>query len=445
MKKLLRQKANFDILEGFLSELLKEDVLIRSILAPHSSKNDDNEKFNIVDILVEDSKGQVIIIELQYNREVDYFHRMLFATSKASTDYMKSGYEYQNIKKAINISCFIKLCIYNIFSVKAYKTLINCRFRLFKTPNMKTSYYSFALIISIFFACSEDHFVTIQDIELPEHEPVLGITAHLDTPINGMFPTFHINVAGSIGIIESEESKYLDNMEVHLFNSNGSSLGLDKIQSNLYYIPLSNNNYHFPLTPFEEYTLKVSHPEYPSIQATQKMPPKPEIQNASFKEKEVPIVFGKENYDLIRFDIRDKANETNYYGFKITYFLGNNNTTNSYSSEVFYETLSPLFEQGYRFPLLLSDEHFNGDIQTVNLIVSPDYSRDEYNNVEETLIHVELEVFNLTEDYFRYETSLQRRYQNEGNPFAEPNPIHSNIEGGFGIFTLFNGVKQRIK
>ncbi|WYD79654.1 MAG: hypothetical protein V8K32_10085 [Candidatus Electrothrix gigas] len=32
MKKLLRSKANFDILEGFLSELLKEDIHILEIL-----------------------------------------------------------------------------------------------------------------------------------------------------------------------------------------------------------------------------------------------------------------------------------------------------------------------------------------------------------------------------------------------------------------------------
>lgn len=32
MKRLLRNKANFDILEGFLSELLKEDIKIKQIL-----------------------------------------------------------------------------------------------------------------------------------------------------------------------------------------------------------------------------------------------------------------------------------------------------------------------------------------------------------------------------------------------------------------------------
>jgi hypothetical protein len=32
MKKLLRSKANFEILEGFLSELLKEDIHILEVL-----------------------------------------------------------------------------------------------------------------------------------------------------------------------------------------------------------------------------------------------------------------------------------------------------------------------------------------------------------------------------------------------------------------------------
>ena len=37
LKKLLRSKANFDILEGFLSELLKEDIIIIKILESESN------------------------------------------------------------------------------------------------------------------------------------------------------------------------------------------------------------------------------------------------------------------------------------------------------------------------------------------------------------------------------------------------------------------------
>jgi hypothetical protein len=46
----LRSKANFGILEGFLSELLKEDVTILDVLESESNKDYKNDKFNRVDL-----------------------------------------------------------------------------------------------------------------------------------------------------------------------------------------------------------------------------------------------------------------------------------------------------------------------------------------------------------------------------------------------------------
>jgi hypothetical protein len=57
MKKMLRHKANFDILEGFLSVLLDRDIKINSVLESASNKNDIEEKFNIVDLLAQDETG----------------------------------------------------------------------------------------------------------------------------------------------------------------------------------------------------------------------------------------------------------------------------------------------------------------------------------------------------------------------------------------------------
>ena len=104
LKKLLRQKANFGILEGFLSVLLKEDIKIKSITDPEANKGEEILKINRVDILVEDEQHRLMAVELQYNREVDYFYRMLFATSKASIDHIKKGYDYSVIKKVYSIN-----------------------------------------------------------------------------------------------------------------------------------------------------------------------------------------------------------------------------------------------------------------------------------------------------------------------------------------------------
>ena len=104
LKKLLRQKANYGILEGFLSELLKEDVKIKSISDPEANKAEANLKINRVDILVEDTQKRLMAIELQYNREIDYFYRMLFTTSKMTVENIDQGYDYGKIKKSYSIN-----------------------------------------------------------------------------------------------------------------------------------------------------------------------------------------------------------------------------------------------------------------------------------------------------------------------------------------------------
>ena len=104
MKKILRHKANFDILEGFLSELLKENVKINRILESEGNKEEENDKYNRVDIFVENEKGELLIIEVQNTQEFDYFHRILFGTSKAITEYIQEGDKYAKVKKIISIT-----------------------------------------------------------------------------------------------------------------------------------------------------------------------------------------------------------------------------------------------------------------------------------------------------------------------------------------------------
>ncbi len=104
IKRLLRNKADFSVLEGFLSELLKEDVQIQNILESESNQQLDSDKYNRVDILVKNSKGELVIIEIQNQNEYDYFHRMSYGTSKAITEYISVGEPYKNIKKVYSIN-----------------------------------------------------------------------------------------------------------------------------------------------------------------------------------------------------------------------------------------------------------------------------------------------------------------------------------------------------
>lgn len=104
IKRLLRNKANFVVLEGFLSELLHDDIKIRQILESESNQLSNEDKFNRVDILVENAKNELIIVEIQNTYEIDYFHRMIYGASKALTENLNLGQAYSEIKKVISVN-----------------------------------------------------------------------------------------------------------------------------------------------------------------------------------------------------------------------------------------------------------------------------------------------------------------------------------------------------
>ena len=104
VKKLLRNKANFVVLEGFLSELLFEDIKIQKILESESNQVTDDDKYNRVDILTQNSKNELVIIEIQNTYEIDYFHRMAYGVSKALSENLSIGQPYSEVKKAISVN-----------------------------------------------------------------------------------------------------------------------------------------------------------------------------------------------------------------------------------------------------------------------------------------------------------------------------------------------------
>jgi predicted transposase/invertase (TIGR01784 family) len=104
VKKLLRNKANFVVLEGFLSELLFDNIKIERILESEGNQETDDDKYNRVDILTQNSKNELIIIEIQNTYEIDYFHRMAYGSSKALTEHLSLGQAYSQIKKVISVN-----------------------------------------------------------------------------------------------------------------------------------------------------------------------------------------------------------------------------------------------------------------------------------------------------------------------------------------------------
>jgi len=104
MKTLLRDKANFDILEGFLSAVLQKEVSIVEILESESNVPEIEQKVNRVDILVQDQQKRYVIIEVQNYHVTAYLERILFGVSKVIVENVKSGKDYREISKVVSIS-----------------------------------------------------------------------------------------------------------------------------------------------------------------------------------------------------------------------------------------------------------------------------------------------------------------------------------------------------
>ncbi len=104
IKNILRDKANYDVLEGFLSTLLEKDIKIRSLLESEGNQQYESDKFNRVDLVVEDETKEIYVIEVQTSWERFYLQRLLYGSSKLIVDHIKLGESFEKIKKVISIS-----------------------------------------------------------------------------------------------------------------------------------------------------------------------------------------------------------------------------------------------------------------------------------------------------------------------------------------------------
>ena len=103
-KYMLRNKADFAIFEGLISVLVGEKVTIVELLESESNQEHENDKFNRVDIKAKNSHGEIILVEIQQSRELDYLQRVLYGVAKTITEHMNRGRDYVEVKKVYSIN-----------------------------------------------------------------------------------------------------------------------------------------------------------------------------------------------------------------------------------------------------------------------------------------------------------------------------------------------------
>ena len=104
VKRMLRDKANFAVLEGLITVLFGRKITIVEILESEGNQDDARIKFNRVYIKAKEENGDLIIVKVQLHRELYYRYRIVCGVLKTITEHIQIENMYDEAKKVYSIN-----------------------------------------------------------------------------------------------------------------------------------------------------------------------------------------------------------------------------------------------------------------------------------------------------------------------------------------------------
>ena len=104
VKCMLRDKANFAVLEGLITVLFGRKITIVEILENKEEQDNTRIKFNRVYIKAKEENGDIIIVKVQLHRELYYRYRIVCGVLKTITESIHIGDMYDKVKKVYSIN-----------------------------------------------------------------------------------------------------------------------------------------------------------------------------------------------------------------------------------------------------------------------------------------------------------------------------------------------------
>lgn len=293
------------------------------------------------------------------------------------------------------------------------------------------------LFFLLFTSCKENFFDSIIDVEVPEHESQLTVTAHL---FDGN-PDQRIFVNQSRGILDSAEIKPVTNVVADLYEG-------DNLIANFLFTPYEDRGERgrylsdsISFVSGASYTLKMQSEEFGNIESTQITPTKVKI-NAATYEKEGTIDRYGERVDEISIEFDDPQGEKNYYAVFVSgaYLFENNDTSFIIPNWGLYDTpVDPIIEEASGI-LLFSDATLDGKNYTLRFGTFAEDTRSyptiNGERIEGKLLGLTVSLLSVSQDYYSFWKSMETFEANQDNFFAEPTNVYENIQGGIGIFTI---------
>lgn len=136
IKYLLKDKKEYDIIEGFISALLGCEgygpVKIKALLESESNKEYDYLKTSVADVIVADEQGNNYIVEIDRNYRENFLHKACFNSCRLIVDSIGTDQDYSEIKKIFHINILF-------FPVKGIDSALNHGKTIFHTIDQNHS------------------------------------------------------------------------------------------------------------------------------------------------------------------------------------------------------------------------------------------------------------------------------------------------------------------
>lgn len=277
------------------------------------------------------------------------------------------------------------------------------------------------------FACEK-----VVDVDVPFEDPSLVVNGFLNPD-----SSFEVHLSKSKFILDHAELRNITDARVSIYEGE-QKLGDLQHQENGYYLLE-----HIKPAFGKQYTLKAEREGFAPIsvseQVLRSIPP------LDVKAEKLP---NEDEYQYqtryrFTFELEDPAAEKNYYLLRAyekrtgQYYNQKGELIDEYTywNNLSLESPDPSLEEICMgsCDFLLADTFFDGKTYKVSLNGSSYYWGGEEKQ------EVYMALYHISETAYLYYKTLDRSYSAEGDPFAEPVRVYSNVEGGYGIWASIAG------
>lgn len=320
-------------------------------------------------------------------------------------------------------------------------------------------------------SCSEDAFTQVVTFDIPKEPAKLVVTSDYLNSSDSMqvFISSSWNIGGELPkdslkkckVELLEGTKKIADIP-YILSQNIASGGFNTGQSNsrtyqAYYMAKIPTK----LADNQSYTLRVSAVGFETVEAKSTMPKTVAIKKVIFTKNGFkggssgPFGNGGgSTIDLIAVEF-DDAIEENFYNMEVIKMVRDTQTNELYKGTSYFSlnqkfSADPFGEDDYSRSFNFTDEIFNGKTFVFKIGIDTEdtfiYSGNTGNSKGSSIVEsYEVRLHSLSRERFIFDNSLSKQQDSQGNPFAEPIPLYTNFDKGFGLFSLLNVSRYFVK